>query len=234
MNWLISGLRRWIAAAVPVFLILSGVRVVMTEAFVRFEYQRAGFPADRFGFTQQERLDYAPYTVRYLHNSADISYLGDLTFEDGTPLFEARELRHMEDVKTVARVALKVHTIVTLGLAAALVFLIGRRERHATLRQGLAQGAVTTIAAIILMVGLVFASWDIAFESFHRVFFAGDSWQFSTSDTLIRLFPERFWFDAALTIGGIALGGALLLLISMAYWGRRDAARAHSSDSVSS
>ncbi len=74
------------------------------------------FPPDQYGFTKADRLKWAPYALNYLTNSADISYLGDLKFEDGTPLYNERELSHMNDVKRVTQGALKVWY---LSLAAA-------------------------------------------------------------------------------------------------------------------
>jgi integral membrane protein (TIGR01906 family) len=43
------------------------------------------------------------------------------------------------------------------------------------------------------------------FSWFHSLFFKGDSWLFAYSDTLIRLFPIRFWQDAVIGIVGLAL-----------------------------
>jgi uncharacterized membrane protein len=47
------------------------------------------------------------------------------------------------------------------------------------------------------------------FVTFHQVFFTPGSWTFNISDTLIGLFPERFWYDAAMTISGMSLIGGL-------------------------
>jgi len=47
--------------------------------------------------------------------------------------------------------------------------------------------------------------WNF-FAGFHSLFFEGDSWLFLYSDTLIRLFPLRFWQDAFLLAAVIALG----------------------------
>jgi uncharacterized membrane protein len=49
------------------------------------------------------------------------------------------------------------------------------------------------------------------FTAFHHLFFTGDSWLFLFSDTLIRLFPIRFWQDAFLFAAIIALGGGVAL-----------------------
>ena len=56
------------------------------------------------------------------------------------------------------------------------------------------------------------------------LFFEGDSWQFSTRSTLIRLFPERFWFDAALAIGLFTVVG-VLAAIGIAWGWERQARR---------
>ncbi len=210
-------LRVLIVIGLPAFFVLTSVRLVASETFLQLEYHRPGFPADRYGFTQEDRLEYAPYAVRYLHNNADISYLGKLEL-DGTPMYTDRELRHMQDVKTVVQAARKVHTVLSLALAAAAVSLFWRRPTRRLLRQALAEGGAFTIALILLLVVLIFASWDFFFDGFHAVFFEGDSWQFSTSSTLIRLFPEQFWFDAAITIGLLTVGGALCAMLVAWYW----------------
>lgn len=205
-----------IAALVPPLLVLTGVQLVMTEAFLRLEYHRPGFPADRFGFTTGERLRYAPYAVRYLRNDAGIDYLGRLTFADGTLLFERNELDHMADVKVVSRAALRVHVALSLLAVALVVLLARRRETRPILLRGLARGGVLTITLMLTLAVLVIASWDVFFTGFHRLFFEGDSWQFSTSDTLIRLFPEQFWFDAAVSIGAFTLLGAVIAVVGAA------------------
>jgi integral membrane protein (TIGR01906 family) len=196
-----------VVLALPAMLVLTSVRLVMTETFIRIEYNRPGFPEDRYGFTKEERLEYAPYAVEYLCNDADTSYLGDLTFEDGTPLYTPDELRHMEDVKTVTRAAFAVHTVLSLAFGAAILALAWRPGSRGALRRGLAGGGILTIALILALVVVMLANWDFFFDNFHMTFFEGDSWRFSNADTLIRLFPEQFWLDAALTTGGLTIGG---------------------------
>jgi len=56
--------------------------------------------------------------------------------------------------------------------------------------------------------------WNF-FVWFHTLFFEGDSWLFYYSDTLIRLFPIRFWQDAFLWAAVIALGGGLGLALGI-------------------
>lgn len=219
-HWLAMSMRFFIGITLPVFLVLTSARLVATEVFLQLEYHRPGFPDDRFGFTREDRLTYGPYAVRYLHNDVGIEYLGDLTI-DSEPLYNARELKHMEDVKTVAKMAFRVQLILTLLLVGAVIILIRKPSTRFHLRRGLSEGGTFTIALIVTLVVLVLANWDFFFDGFHAVFFEGDSWQFRTSDTLIRLYPEQFWFDAALVIGGLTIGGALAAMGLAWRWEKR-------------
>ena len=42
--------RLYFSLAVPLWLVLAGVRLLLSEQFLHFEYQRPGFPADAYGF----------------------------------------------------------------------------------------------------------------------------------------------------------------------------------------
>src|SRR5512141_1190612 len=92
---------------VPIALIGLGLRILLTPLFLQVEYNMPYFPRDEFGFTKADRLKWAPYALNYLVNSADISYLADLKFDDGKPLYNERELSHMDDVKRVTQGALR-------------------------------------------------------------------------------------------------------------------------------
>src|SRR5690606_38200236 len=137
----------------------------------------------------------------------EISLLGDLRFANGTPMFSKRELQHMVDVKVVTRAAFFV-------LAGALIIVplcalyLWRTRHRGQLREALLRGAIFTLGGIVAVVFGAVVAWDTFFSLFHRLFFADGTWIFYTSDTLIRLYPEKFWFDTALIIGVIVIGGA--------------------------
>ena len=139
-------LRIGLIVSMPVLFVLTSVRLVMTDLYLQIEYNRPGFPDDPFGFTRSDRLDLAPYAVKYLLNNASISYLGDLTVEDGQPLFNERELEHMEDVKAVTRAAFAIYT--ALGGAALVVIVAAIRatDTRSMLRDALFKGGDLTFA----------------------------------------------------------------------------------------
>jgi integral membrane protein (TIGR01906 family) len=208
LSWLVTLL-------IPLALIGLGLRLLLTTTFLQIEYNMPYFPPDEYGFTKEDRLKWAPYAVEYLVNNADISYLGDLKFDDGTPLYNERELSHMEDVKRITQAALNVW-YATLAILLALGIWSRLRHWEQTYRQGVRRGGwlmvgLAVAIGLIVIVGIVInpnVFWGF-FTAFHKLFFEGDTWLFLYSDTLIRLFPIRFWQDAILLAAVIALGGGV-------------------------
>ncbi len=202
-SWLVTAL-------VPVALVLAVVRLLLTPLFIQVEYRLPCFPPDPYGFSTADRLRWADLARQYLLNDADRSFVADLRMDDHRPLFNEREVRHLEDVKAVVQAALRVGWAAWAGL---LVLGLVARRRGArawrAFRAAVARGGWLTVAlmgAIIVAVAVAFGPF---FVFFHRLFFEGDSWLFATSDSLIRLFPERFWVDAFL---------ATSLLSALAGW----------------
>ncbi len=218
----IAAVLSWITAlAVPVALIGLSVRAVLLPFFPQFEYHTPGFPPDDYGFTTQERVHWAGYAWSYLVNSSDISYLGDLKFPDGKPLYNERELSHMHDVKGVITGTFRAW-YVSLAIVALVGVWAWRVRQWSTFRLGLSRGGWITIAlsaliGTIVLVGMLMdpnVFWSF-FAWFHSLFFTGDSWLFAYSDTLIRLFPIQFWEDTFLTAAVIVLAGGAALAFGL-------------------
>jgi integral membrane protein (TIGR01906 family) len=213
---------------VPVVLVLLAVRIVLNPWFLDFEYQTPGFPADAYGMSDEERLHYGNVELNYLLNSAGISYLGDLHFPDGqqvpqpscsqmtdcTKLYNERELVHMEQVKNIVQGALRVlyAGIAVLLLAGVWSWQAGWLEDYL---RALRQGGLLTLVLIGLILIFVLIGFGLVFVAFHEIFFPPGTWTFFTSDTLIRITPERFWRDTFLMVGGITgLLGIVVYLVA--------------------
>lgn len=201
----------------PLALIGLALRVLLTPIYFSVEYNMPYFPEDYYGFTKADRMKWAKPSVEYLVNSADISYLGDLKFENGQPIYGERELSHMHDVKNVVQGSLRVWYI-SLALLLLLGLLAWRGSWLPQYLLGLQRGGwwmigLAAILGFIAGAGILLNPdifWSF-FAWFHSLFFEGDSWLFYYSDTLIRLFPIRFWQDAVIAMAVIALGGGLAL-----------------------
>ncbi|HEX2908039.1 MAG TPA: TIGR01906 family membrane protein [Phototrophicaceae bacterium] len=214
---LLVGILQWtITLLFPVILALLSVRLVMTPLFLQLVYNRSGFPEDYYGLTTAERLEYAPLALEYLLNGEDITFLGDLQFPDGSPMYNPSELRHMQDVKIVTQSAFLFAVIA--GSAALITGLVLFKTAPRQLRQALFNGSLLTLTIIAAIVIVAIFNWNTFFTTFHQLFFESGTWRFAYSDTLIRLFPEEFWFEAALTIGALTVIEAVVILALVWRW----------------
>lgn len=221
-----SFLRWLVTLAIPILLVIGSVRVVMSRAWLFWEYTRPGLTIDSYGFTVRDRLAYGPYGTDYLVEQRPIQYLEDVrlpaakcisaaTDAADCPAFTQDELGHMEDVQRVTSAVFTLGLLLLIigGLSAILLWRYTRTTFYAALRDG----SVLTLGLMMTIVLLASVAWDLFFDQFHALFFAAGTWQFDFSQTLIRLYPEQFWFDAVLTIGVLVVVGALALLA----WGLR-------------
>jgi integral membrane protein (TIGR01906 family) len=187
--------------------------VLVTDQYLEFEYGKTDFPADPFGFDQAQRLALASANFRWVREGQPAEALASQWLGDQS-LYNPRELKHMQDVQDVFLFTRRVWHL-ALGLLVLIVTLsLWRKENLLELVQGLKIGGLLVVSLVAMVGFLAVIAWQIWFVAFHQIFFAPGSWTFNPSDTLIRLFPERFWYDAALTISSInLLGGFTMALI---------------------
>jgi len=210
----LSGLLGWIITIlIPVIILMISIRLMISPAFAQIEYRLPGFPDDPYGFTLDDRKRWSEPAINYLVNSEGIEFLEVLKFDNGEPIFIDRELSHMQDVKAVVtgmRIALVGVVVVVSGVTVVMV-KSGKRDQVLKAYRHGGWGLVGLIAAILIFVTLNF---DQLFTWFHQLFFESGTWQFYTSDTLIRLFPMRFWQDAFIFVGllSLILAGLIILL----------------------
>ncbi|MBW3612647.1 MAG: DUF1461 domain-containing protein [Chloroflexi bacterium] len=147
----------------------------------------------------------------------------DAALEPGEPLLDERERSHMHDVSVLVRVlaGTALLSAVVAGVTGAMLRSERRRIGRILL---LAGGVVGTLA--ILLAGTFAVAFEPAFLAFHELFFPPGTYLFESGSNLIALFPEGFWFDAALTAGAaIILSALLVTVVGLNRW--RGAGRAH-------
>ena len=212
MNPTLARILTWlIALIVPFFLVMTAIRILFSPLFLQLEYRSPGFPEDTYGFTLEDRLHWSRVSLEYLLNDADIDFLAEQQLQDGTPLYNERELSHMLDVKILVQqmlVAWNILAILLIALAAWAYF----GKWMPTFLHGLGTGGKLTLGLIVFILVFVAISFNALFTAFHRIFFTGDTWIFNFSDTLIRLFPLRLWRDGFIMMGAFTIVGAGLLI----------------------
>ena len=150
--------RTYVILALPFLLALISIRLVMTPFFLQIEYNLPGFPEDYYGFTREDRLDYAPSALEYLLNGADIDFLGDLRFPDGSSMYNVRELHHMRDVKSVTQYAYLLAVIGSMIFIIAMLYLYVHNQQ--ILRHALWTGAFLTFGIIAAIIIIAILNWD--------------------------------------------------------------------------
>jgi integral membrane protein (TIGR01906 family) len=139
----------------------------------------------------------------------DLFVNGDFTasLDGSAPILDASERSHMRDVGGLVRVlaALEAGALVVLLLTAWLL----RAERARRGRLLLRAAAVVGLIALLLAVFFA-VDFDVAFASFHAIFFQAGTWEFGPDSNLIRLFPEAFWFETSLLAGVSIVVSAVL------------------------
>lgn len=215
-----------IALATPPALVVSSLWVLAHDWFVRFEYGRPGFPADAYGLAREQRTALALTGLRSIQpGTAGVELLRRARLPDGTPAFNARELRHMEDVRRLFGQALRAELAVLVVLVVLAALLARTRARRAV-PLGLMLGSLATLAVAALAAPVLLLGFEGFFVRFHELFFTGRSWQFAYSDTLLRLYPELFWRHTAQLVAALVLAQAVAVgLLSWLWWRRVRGAR---------
>lgn len=216
-NKTLVALIRWVVAlAMPVFIILLSARVMVNTWYPRFEYAKPDFPPDPYGFTQAQRLELATVSINFLNvpepPETAIAMLEALRLP-GTdqPLFNRYELSHMVDVKRLTDALWRVLTAASVLVVGGTAILLARRHTRQDGYAALFVGGALTTLLLIVLITLILVSWRWFFIAFHDVFFPPGTWTFDWTDSLIRLFPDRFWFDAGVLLVGGALAAAVVV-----------------------
>jgi integral membrane protein (TIGR01906 family) len=206
-NLWIKALKGFLMVLIPIVIILGAVRLVATKPYLSFEYSKPDFPEDFLGFDWTQRLTHASDNLKYVTEEQSLENLAGQKHEDAQ-LYNDRELKHMQDVQNIYRMVWQAAWVLAVLSVLALSW---RKENRPNVAAALRTGGALTVG-LVMMIGLTaIIAWQIWFIAFHQIFFQAGSWTFDFSNTLIRLFPEKFWYDALLTISSLSvIAGSLV------------------------
>jgi integral membrane protein (TIGR01906 family) len=132
------------------------------------------------------------------------------TLADGTRAFTPAESGHMADVRGVVLAFAFVVAIAIVALVIARLADLG----GIAFWRGVMAGAIVLSVGIVV-VGAWFALFfDLAFEIFHRLFFAAGSYTFDPrTDRLVQLLPERFWMETSIALAVVGFVAAVVVAV---------------------
>ena len=208
---------RWLfIVCIPVLLISSNIRWAVNEVRL-YEY---GF--DKYEVSQTTGLEpgelrrAAEGLIGYFNSDDEPVHIMVVKDEEEFDLFNEREVAHLRDVKGLIQLdyRLQLGTLVyALGFVAFGLGWRKRRYRRSLARGALGGGALTIAVMLALGIGTLFG-FEQLFLQFHLLGFSNELWVLDPArDYLIMMFPQGFFYYAALFVavataaGGLILGG---------------------------
>jgi integral membrane protein (TIGR01906 family) len=219
-NTLMKTLAFWLfIICLPVLMLATSVRIAANSS----ELYRYGFNKYHIsqvtGLAQEELEKVIGGLISYFRSGQE--NVNITVIKDGQPftLFNEREVAHLRDVKGLFRLVywLLLGTFIYAMVYVALCHTLWHERRRVA--WGLIGGSGLTVVLLLVLGLMIRINFNWFFHQFHLISFANDLWLLDpATDYLIMLFPEGFWYDAALLC---ALGTAVLaLIVGIAGWWR--------------
>jgi integral membrane protein (TIGR01906 family) len=102
-----------------------------------------------------------------------------------------------------------------LALIALVIMIVARLATRGSVRfwKRVRRGAKAT-AIVTVALGLTgILAFDTMFQLFHELLFPGGNFDFDpATDRLVQLFPEQFWLETTLVLGGVIVLLAYLIV----------------------
>ena len=200
----------------PVLLLTASISGAANSLWL-YEYGFHKYGVGQTTGLAEEELEKAATGLINYFNS-DEENISLTVVKDGKPfeLFNQWEVIHLRDVKGLIQLdywVLLGTLIYTLGYTG--ISLLWRRKKYwRQLARGVVGGSGITLG-LVLALGLgVLLNFDQLFLRFHLISFTNELWQLDPAkDYLIMLFPQGFFYNAAIfcalaaAIGAVVLGG---------------------------
>ncbi|HEU0237187.1 MAG TPA: DUF1461 domain-containing protein [Candidatus Limnocylindrales bacterium] len=188
-----------VAAATAVVIVTASLLPFLNPVWVGFEQRRA----EALAWTRFSDTELTTVTNAIL---ADL-ILGPGAFDvalDGEPVLNDRERGHMRDVRTAFLALWALTAAAAVILAASWRRAIGRPRERSWFWRAVRRGAGGLALAVVGLGVVAVLAFDVLFEVFHRLLFAGGSYTFDpATERLVQLFPFRFWQETAIVVGAV-------------------------------
>ncbi len=118
----------------------------------------------------------------------------------------------MRDVKQLTDTIRLLALATAVAVIGSLLLLWRRPQTRKRAYLAVGQGGLLTLILLSGITGLILFGWSFFFYQFHGLLFSAGSWSFSPTDSLMRLYPEQFFFNVGLIM---SMGTWLLGLVTL-------------------
>ncbi|MFC1872466.1 TIGR01906 family membrane protein [Chloroflexota bacterium] len=213
---MLSTILKWLVVISLPPLLLAGSVAMAVNSPSFYEYGFAKYHINEHtGISADDLNDTSQQLISYFNGSSE--EFPDITVTlNSQPftLFNEREAGHMRDVRVLFRLDYLVLLISGVVVAAGAAILAGGKEWRPKLASAMRWGGLVTLGLLGLLGAGMMLDFESLFWQFHLLSFSNDLWLLNpATDYLIMLFPQGFWFDAALLVAVLAGVG------SGVFWG---------------
>jgi integral membrane protein (TIGR01906 family) len=201
------------ACCLPVLLVTSTICWEVNELRL-YEYGFEKYDISQVtGLDNQQLSTVAQHLIDYFDLRTDTAQIE--VNKNGTKfeLYNERELIHLEDIKNLVQRDYWVQrgSLILMVLCAMLLLFIFKSGWRLPVK-GLFWGSAITLGMMIILALWALFGFEQFFIIFHLISFSNQYWMLDPArDYLIRLFPEGFFYDAALLGYGVIMFEALLI-----------------------
>jgi len=219
MNILKSAAFVLFVIAFPLLLVSTNVRLTVNdERLYEHGFNKYDI-SEETGIPDDDLMKAAGHLVRYFNGSEASPQVEVSRGGQQIDLFTEREMLHLRDVKTIVQMFYWVQWI-TLGYVIAYIgaiLIMHRRTGLQRIARGLIYACAATLGCLAILGIWALIDFDSLFRVFHYASFRNDLWLLDpSSDYLIMMFPEGFFFDAALLLVGGTV--AEILMFAVGSW----------------
>lgn len=223
LDWLRGLVSLAFVLLLPMLIIGTSVRAVFSDR----AFMLQGFRDNQVGVTtglddaQLQRI--ADAFIAYFQAPPGQLQLQVTAFGQSRPLFNEREVAHMQDVQALVQFFFRMQIVAGAVVLLRLVFGVGLDRTGVSVGREMLLSVGLMLIAIAVVGAFAVINFDAFWTLFHQIAFRNGDWQFDPErDYLIMLFPEPFWFTGTLRFVSliasqtvvVAVVGAALLFIS--------------------
>ncbi len=200
---------------VPVLFLTSALRWAVSEVRL-YEYGFNKYKIEQAtGISGPELRAVAVHLIDYFNSRVDEAQVVVSVGEKRGALFNDKELIHLQDVRGLVHL----NNLVQVSSLAAVVICVSVlallfKQGWPVLVQGALAGSALTLGLMLVLALWCWLGFDQLFYLFHIASFRNEYWMLDPAeDYLIKLFPEGFFYDAALLVFGAVLAVSMLVII---------------------
>lgn len=203
----------------PLLIIATSLRGLVTDRDLMLRGFQDNRVATTTGLDQPQLQRIADAFVAYFQAPPGQLQMQVTAFGRPRPLFNDREVAHMQDVQALIQFFLRMQVIAAAVVVVRLVTALALDRSVVPLGRDLLWSTGLMVALVILVGVLSLIDFDALWTRFHQIAFRNDLWQLDPNqDYLIMLFPEPFWFAATIRMAtSVALQTLLVAVLGVVF-----------------